>query len=263
MPATPTSQRMGELHEIHLAEVFAATKTKSSGNQWSDPMDTKNHADLPWPFRVDGKSTKSKQIPVSLGMIAKAREQAGTRMPALGLRWYGNETLTSVLEEWSAVPDDIMTGLLADARETASLREQLKRAREHEQVSAEHIESLRQERDKLRAALEAATELPWAAQDRREACLPEVPQYVPELPWTVVTVSLRPGGKSDRAGMRYLADGQLVQFEVETVLVERSIGSGNRPRLIVNERLVERGDLYQDGILRVRVWPDYPDREVG
>jgi hypothetical protein len=253
MPASPTTQRMGELHEIHLAEVLGGTKTKSSGNQWSDPMDGKNHADLPWSFRWDGKSTRGKQIAVTLDMIAKAREQAGTRYPALGLRWYANDTLTDVTEEWTAFPDEVTAELLADARETAQLREELKHAREHERVSQEHIEELR--------AQVAALSEQLAVTGPGETPVPverDVPEYVPELPWTVVT---RRG--TDCAGLRYGRDGSMTPFAVVEARIERSPDSANRPRLIVNGARVERGDLYLDGRLVCRAWPDHPDRETG
>jgi hypothetical protein len=96
----------------------------------------------------------------------------------------------------------------------------------------------------------------------REAAKVAVPPYVPRLPWTVVHQAAS-GGRTSLAGLRYDAAGHVTPLEVDTVVVERSIGSANRPRLIVSGVLVPDGDLYADGKLKVRACKDDPSIEVG
>jgi hypothetical protein len=196
MPANPTTQRMGELHEIHLAEINHGTKTKSSGNQWHDQGDGRNTHDEPFAFCWDGKSTRGKQIAVTLDMIAKIREQAQGERPQIGLRWYGNDALDIVLEDWIAVTDadfeemklaairvaeleTQVADLIDQAAMTDSLQDTLGKAEEDntrlrreldEAQEAEiglrtelgevrdHRDSLREENERLRQDLEIATE---------------------------------------------------------------------------------------------------------
>ncbi|MCW2929898.1 MAG: hypothetical protein JWM19_860 [Actinomycetia bacterium] len=121
MPPTPANQKAGELHEIYLAEVNDGSKTRASGSKWFDQGDGRNNHDLPFAFCWDGKSTRGKQIAVTLEMIAKIREQAQGERPELGLRWYANENLDKVLEDWIAVPGDDWGEVLPAARKLAAL----------------------------------------------------------------------------------------------------------------------------------------------
>lgn len=97
--------KMGSKHEEFLAELNGGRKTKSSGNQWNDRNDGQNHPLTDdFPFSWDGKSTLGQGINVTLDMIAKCREHAGLVPPMLGLRWYANESLSDVREDWIAIP---------------------------------------------------------------------------------------------------------------------------------------------------------------
>lgn len=251
MPADPTTQQMGERHEKHLAEIFGGTKTRASGSQWTDPADGANHHDDPFAFRWDGKSTLGKSISVTRDMIAKLRQQAGGERPAFGLRWYGNAALTTVDEDWVVLRDMDFSELLEAAREAEELRTDVRLLREDLAASRAAETTLRMERDEL--ARSAAAPGP----DHRGR-----PEYVPVLPWTVVhKVNL--SDRSAISGVHYAADGRVSTFGVNTVVVERSLGSGNRPRLIVNGRRVPDGDLYIDGRLEVRVWAAMPGEEKG
>jgi hypothetical protein len=78
-----------------------------------------------------------------------------------------------------------------------------------------------------------------------------------------VVYQVRLDGRIESSGLHYAEDGQVTPFEVGTVRVERSIGSDNRPRLVVNEMRVPDGDLYTDGVLVARTCHDDPSVEAG
>src|SRR5690348_13915581 len=120
MPPTPPTQQMGERHEKDVAEALGMVTTPGSGNG-KDKGDAHHHHDTPFAFRMDAKSTKGKQIAVTLAMLEKLREQAGGERPALPLRWYANEALTKVAEDWIAVTLMDFSELVADARDWAAL----------------------------------------------------------------------------------------------------------------------------------------------
>jgi hypothetical protein len=317
MPANPTTQRMGELHEIFLAEVNGGTKTRSSGNQWYDQGDGRDNHDAPFAYCWDGKSTRGKQIAVTLDMLAKIREQAQGERPQIGLRWYGNDALDTVLEDWIAVPaadfeemklaaiQSALAGTeIADLRDQAgmtdSLQDTLGKAEEdligvrsELGETRDHRDHLREENERLRAQLAAEAEsalvyrrdleqarhnyagaMTMLEEARSAAAATSapgagdgtpglfVPPYVPMLPWTVIYQMELPG-RRESAGMHYDASGRVTHFEVQTVRIERSLGSGNRPRLIVNDKRVADGDWYLDGKLNTRAWDARPDAEVG
>jgi hypothetical protein len=261
MPAKPPTQRMGELHEEFLAELFGGVKTKASGSQWSEQADGRNHHDLPFAFRWDGKSTHAASIAITLAMIEKLREQAHGERPAFGLRWWANEALTSVKEELVALFADDFGELLASARAYEAAKPKIDAAlADLENLGSENerlVKDLAQALETVRAMREEATSTP-AAQERA------VPGFVPRLPWTTVHFTVDaddPAKKAVHAGVRYLEDGAQIPFEVKSVRVERTMG--NRPRLIVNEVVIRNGDLYRQGALVARVWADKPDQEVG
>ncbi len=261
MPPTPPTARMGELHEIHLAEINGGRKSTSSGNQWDDPNDGRNHHDDPFAFSWDGKSTKGKSIGVTLEMLAKIRKQADPERPQLGLRWYGDEMLASVLEDWIAIPD-------VDFEEMKIAATAYEAAKPKIEAALADLERLGSENERLVKALAQALETVRAMradalQVQRD---PEraIPGFVPSLPWMTVHTMIDDEGperKAVLAGVRYLDDGAQLPFEVTTVRVERTVH--NRPRLIVNETLVRNGDLYRQGRLEVRSWAEKPDQEKG
>lgn len=263
MPTTSsvTTARMGELHEIHLAEINGGRKSRSSGNQWHDAGDGRNHRDDPFNFCWDGKATLAKSLTVTLDMIAKIREQAGGERPQIGLRWYGSGDLTQVTEDWIAVPD-------VDFEEMKIAATAYETARPKVEAALADLERLGTENERLARALAQALETVRAT--REEAARTPfdptrtIPGFVPRLPWVTVHMMIDPDDpamKVTHAGVRYEEDGAQVPFKVEQVYIERT--AGNRPRLIVNRILVRNGDLYRQGTLQVRVWADEPDQEKG
>lgn len=254
MPTTSsaTTARMGELHEEHLAEINGGRKSRSSGNQWHDAGDGRNHRDDPFNFCWDGKSTLGKGITITLDMIAKIRDQAGGERPEIGLRWYKTGDLTQVAEDWIATRDVDFEEMKIAATAYETAKPQIEAAlTDLERLGSENERLARGLADALetvRSLREMATE---AASGQERA----VPGFVPRLPWRVIHRSAAPASFPERkfthSGVRYEEDGRQVPFEVSTVRVER--GPGNRPRLFVNEALVRDGDLYQEGFLSARV----------
>lgn len=261
MPANPTTQRMGELHEEYLAGINGGTKSRSSGNQWFDQGDGRDNHDDPFAFCWDGKSTRGKQIAVTLDMITKIREQAQGERPQIGLRWYGNDLLDKVTEDWIAITADDF----AEMKEAAMAWALLQRAAGRT-VSVEEITGLLASGP----APEAADPAPPPAvpddvarelERLREACRyykslaemaaqnPMVSPIVPRLPWTVI-YQVHRMGSSELGGMHYDENGHMTPVIVRTARVERSMR--DKPRLIVNDIRLPEGDLYIDGVLMVR-----------
>jgi hypothetical protein len=281
MPPTPPNQRAGELHEVFLADLFGGAKTRGSGSQWFDQGDVRNNHDIPFAFCADGKSTRGKQVAVTLEMIAKIREQAQGERPALGLRWYANDNLDKVTEDLVAIGAEDFRELLDAARQWAELqRHPAIIVKPDDGMSPEELERFREEFEEavrqggLSARVPPAPEGEDSSPDLEPAMaeiarLREelaryragkvIPPYVPRLPWTIAFQVRLPGARS--FGMRYDADGAVTQFEISEVRVERHMG--NRPRLVVNNLLVHDGDLYVDGVLEARAWRDNRDGEAG
>lgn len=170
MPNPPTTE-MGRLHEVHTAEILGGHKTGSSGNQWDDQLDGGHEHDEPFAFRWDGKSTKGKSITITIEMIEKVTEQAQGERPAMPLRWYGNEKLTSVLHDWIAVKDVDFSEILEAARNWAQVQadtgydtpakilhliESAREAVARERAGAGKLKAAEKERDLLRRPLEDA-----------------------------------------------------------------------------------------------------------
>jgi hypothetical protein len=292
MPPTPPTQRMGELHELHTAELLGGYKTKGSGSS-TDKADGAHHHDDLFAFRWDGKSTKGKSITITLDMLDKLFEQAGGERPALPLRWYGNEALTKVLYDLIAIKDVDLSELLDEAGKADELRIELDGAQialdtlggELEAARA-RIRELEQQLAMPRVALGgqggsaspgpvAAGGTGWQPTPRTAEGIPLLdpsvnddgkdpvpPPHVPQLPWTIVSQRHLPG-RVLNSGLYYDERGHVRSFGVSEVRVERSLGSGNRPRLMVNGVVVRRGDLVIDGTLRARVWVDRPEQERG
>lgn len=267
--ATPPTQRMGELHEIHSAEIFGGHKTKSSGNQWNDQTDGYIEHDDPFAFRWDGKSTKGQSITITVPMIEKIIEQSQGDRPAIPLRWYGNEKLTVILHDWVAVKDVDLSELLEAARRCKDLEIELAGARiaidavaSERAVLHDVIKVTEGERDRARAALGSVKNELATSVLAGEAEPRQVPEYIPMLPWTIIHQVKLPN-RVVNSGIHYDQDGHQSQFPATTVWVERAPNSSNRPRLMVNAVRVPGGDLYVDGKLHTRVAIDKPDIEVG
>jgi hypothetical protein len=112
----------------------------------------------------------------------------------------------------------------------------------------QRLEAAEADRDRYKAMAEAA-------QHGRM-----IPPYVPKLPWSVVyTVHL--DGHTESSGMHYDAEGAMTPFDVRSVRIERHMG--DRPRLIVNDTLVQQGSLYVDGKLHTQACYDDPSIENG
>lgn len=250
MPPKPPTARMGELHEEYLAEVNDGRKSKSSGNQWSDPADGRNHHDDPFAFAWDGKSTLGQSISVTLAMIAKIRDQANPERPEIGLRWYANEMLTGVLEDWIAVPS-------SDFQEMKIAATAYELARPQVEGALADLAELGTQNENLTAGLAAALEqvarLKETVTEAAAAQERPIPGFVPRLPWVTVhhavDADFNPV-KVRTSGVRYEEDGRQIPFEVTSIRVERHMN--NRPRLFVNDSWVRDGDLYREGILVVR-----------
>lgn len=259
MPANPTTQEMGERHEVFLAEVNSGTKSRASGSQWKDPADGRNSSDTPLPFAWDGKSTRGEGISVTRKMLAKIREQAMSERPQVGLRWYGNDALDIVDEDWIAVTAQDWAEVLDLARRMVELEAA-------HGDPAEAIETLTRQRDlEGRNALTLNRLLGESEQRYRDMTEAVgqgrfIPPAIPALPWTVV-FQLHLEGRVENAGMHYEPTGKMTPFTVSTIRVERHMA--NRPRLIVNEAMVSEGDLYVDGVLQVRVSKSNPLCEKG
>lgn len=300
MPPSPTTQEMGDRHEVHLAGVFGGTKTRASGSQWSDQGDVRNDHDDPFAFCVDGKSTLGKQVAVTRDMIAKIREQAQGEIPALGLRWYGNANLDDVDEDWVAVPGGDWEEVLASARAwaeisscidgmtTDNIQEYLKERGEERDAAEQAHKTDRAVIANLRAALAQAHQDLMDAGERiaaknleletlRSGQLPqpqqqqavplELLQLVPRLPWTVIRISPagdRRGSAGDPAGtvVYYQADGTLQRSVANTVRIQRSME--NRPQVFEDNVRIRNCDVYgADGRLLARCCADDSSIEVG
>lgn len=286
MPPTPPAQQMGEKHEEYLAEVNAGRKSKASGSQWTDPADGRSAHDEPFAMAWDGKSTKGKSISVTLEMLAKIREQALGEIPQIGLRWYANESLRDVTEDWVAVPGDDWKEILAAGRNWVSLVEwllaepDLAKLAEHTDIAAvirglvlrsRTADGLRKSLAEAHEALMTAGEAIAAQRLELDALRSdrerpkEMAQWVPRLPWTVVHVQPQASGwwAGDVVGVavRYQADGTQVPSMATSVRVQRS--GLNRPHLFVDNVRVRNADVYNaQGKLALRVCEDDASIEV-
>lgn len=296
MPPKPSTAEMGRLHEEYLAQINDGKKTAASGSGWAEQADGRNHHDLPFAYRWDGKSTLGQSITVTLPMVEKILDQAHGERPQIGLRWYGDDRLKSVLADWVAVRAADWEETLMAARswvflETAvgevtpaRVRDLLAREGERDGTITRLQEEVGRLRDEL-ASAETALETAGTAIETRDRLLAErgrqvqmridqeaavqrdpsraVPGYVPCLPWTVIHAVHTVGQTLSHTALSYDKEGYQSVVDVGSVRVERSLGSSNRPRLILNDVRVPQGDLYVDGKLRVRACQADPDIEVG
>jgi hypothetical protein len=93
---------MSDKHEKYLAEeIFGPNSVvmPNSGATWAKQMDVRGkHREETFAFAVDGKSTFSASVGVTIPMWQKAVEQAHNELPALALRWYNTWQLDSKLD---------------------------------------------------------------------------------------------------------------------------------------------------------------------
>lgn len=114
--------RMGQLHESFAAEALGGRPTRGSGNQWSDPNDTRdNHHVTPFALSVQCKSTLSASHAVTREILSKLTEEAGGELPCLALRWYPNERLDhlAIGDDWAMLRAADLSEVLAMARRMA------------------------------------------------------------------------------------------------------------------------------------------------
>lgn len=120
------NQRMGDAHEVDIANWLEGALQKGSGNQWHRQGDTKNGEHLtPYPVTADGKSTLGESISITRKMWRKIMEQTFNQTPAIFLRWYRDERLREVDLDLAVVPADFLTDVLRDARKWRAQEEQL------------------------------------------------------------------------------------------------------------------------------------------
>lgn len=101
---TLTTRKMSAKHEDYLAERLEGTRTKNSGAVWSDQGDGHHlGSEEHWRFGWDGKSTLGKSIGITRDMLAKLRQQCRGLEPAIPLRFYADERLVTVDEDWVAI----------------------------------------------------------------------------------------------------------------------------------------------------------------
>lgn len=112
----PATRDLSDRHEEFLAETFGGRRTPGSGNQFHRQMDVRDSPDTPLALAWDGKATLGKSVGVSREMWEKAREQAGSEIPALALRWYASERLDPALDLVVLSAQDF-AAILATARQ--------------------------------------------------------------------------------------------------------------------------------------------------
>lgn len=293
MPPAPPTAEMGRLHEEYLAALNAGRRSKASGSQWTDPADGRNSHDTPFALAWDGKSTKGKGITVTLEMIGKIRDQALGEIPEIGLRWYANDSLRDVTEDWIAVPGTDWGEILVAARDWQALCELIAADPEWSQLSAEEgpavvframarlaaaAEGLRGQLADAHKALLAAGErmaaqaleldsLRGQAESQSQVIAAQAVQHVPMLPWALVrmlpkTAGIGSAGDDSATVTSYAADGSLSTSRVKEVRVEHS--ADGHPKIFVDNVQVRDADLHDaQGRHLVRACRTDPSIEVG
>lgn len=123
--ASLTTRKMSIRHETDLAETLDGTRTKNSGAVWNDQSDGHQLAsEGHWRFAWDGKSTLGKSIGITRDMLTKLREQCRGLEPLLPLRWYRDDRLTEVDEDWVALELETFAQMQRDANAYRALKEQ-------------------------------------------------------------------------------------------------------------------------------------------
>ena len=122
--ASLRTRKMSSRHEDDLVDLLGGERTRNSGAVWSDQADGhQTGLNQYWRFTWDGKSTLGESIGVSRKMIAKMREQSRGLLPMIPLRWYANDRLTEVSEDWIAVEADTFAAILQDANAYRALED--------------------------------------------------------------------------------------------------------------------------------------------
>lgn len=118
-----TTRKMSDRHEHDLVVLLGGERTRNSGAVWSDQSDGhQTGVDQYWTFGWDGKSTLGKSIGITRDMLTKLRDQCRGLEPMLPLRWYADERLTRVDEDWIAVEAETFAQILEDANAYRALR---------------------------------------------------------------------------------------------------------------------------------------------
>lgn len=122
--ASLRTRKMSDRHEDDLVDLLGGVKTRNSGAVWSDQSDGhQTGLDQFWRFAWDGKSTLGKSVSVTRDMLEKLREQCRGLEPMLPLRWYANDRLTEVDEDWIAVEAETFAQILDDANQWRRVKE--------------------------------------------------------------------------------------------------------------------------------------------
>lgn len=122
--AARTTRKMSDRHEDDIVAVLGGERTRNSGAVWSDQGDVhQTGLDQHWKFGMDGKSTLGGSISINREMLAKIREQCRGLEPALPLRWYRDDRLTMVDEDWITLELDTFAQILDDANAYRRIKE--------------------------------------------------------------------------------------------------------------------------------------------
>jgi hypothetical protein len=122
--AARTTRKMSDRHEDDLVAILGGERTRNSGAVWSDQADVhQTGLDQHYRFTMDGKSTLGKGITITREMIAKLREQSRGLDPLLPLRWYLDDRLTMVDEDWVALDLETFQAMLADANKYRRMKD--------------------------------------------------------------------------------------------------------------------------------------------
>jgi hypothetical protein len=246
MPLDKT--RMGELHELHVAEVLGGRRARGSGNQWDDPGDGRHdHTKDMFAFAWDCKSTTGLSITITDKIIDKITDQAGGERPAIPLRWYGNQALTLVDQDWIAVRlDDFEELLLAARREMEPEPAQYPHPDGDVMVLGPEIFA---SPDKMVISWQGRN---YAPQDKPAE---ELPGYVTPLgpmeTRTIIYSNHTPDGQLVNQGVRWLPTGAQELFKPREVILERSVEGASR--LSVDHEIMTHADWYLSGQLKFTV----------
>jgi hypothetical protein len=247
--------QMSILHEEYLAGLTGGRRTAASGSQWRDQGDTRdNHLAAEPAFCLDGKSTRGDSIAVTRIMLDKIREQAQGERPGIGLRWYDNDRLSEIGYDLVAVWADDFAELLQLARAGMRVADGTTAvpSAELQQLQA-RAEELERQRAGLLAELDAHRQLLKEARNMPPAVIPPSDPRPPGLADVTIVYGMLSGGEPRMVhqGVHVTASGMHTTFPVTSLRIERDYD--NKPRLMVNETIVRRGEYYLDGKLQCRV----------
>lgn len=121
-------------------------------------------------------------------------------------------------------------------------------------MASGQLQAMQEQTDQLRAQVQTQAGGPAGVQRVAKA----IPDYVPGLPWAIINQQ-----DGVVTVVRYGPDGARTEGIAQTVVVERSFGSGNRPRIILDHLVIPRGSLYVDGHLVATACEDDKSLEFG